>query len=317
MDQKTQGITEYLTEFSQTLQSQKRRPRTIGSYGGDVSLFTDWFRRQHGHSPTLTDITTADICAYRTHLHQACRLTPNTVNRRLAGLRVFFGWAVDTGHLTINPAARIHNIKLTATTPRWLSQTEQQRLLKTLKQTVQYTRVRAGGQITPKLEHALRDQAVILTLLNTGLRALELAQLRLADVTLSAQQGSLYVRDGKGGQVRTVPLNGMVRDVLSAYLNARPNAQPRHLFVGKDGPLSTRQVLRILKKYARASGLDPADMTAHNLRHTFGRNLIEANVNLEQVARLMGHASLETTRRYTTPGDDDLQQAVEKVGGKL
>ncbi len=53
----------------------------------------------------------------------------------------------------------------------------------------------------------------------------------------------------------------------------------------------------------------------HVLRHTFGKNLVDAGVSLDQVATLMGHVNLNTTRRYATPDTRDLQQAVEKVVG--
>ena len=66
--------------------------------------------------------------------------------------------------------------------------------------------------MTPALEQAMRDRAIVLTLLNTGLRVLELAQLTLPDLTISERKGNLYIREGKGGKARTVPLNGAARN---------------------------------------------------------------------------------------------------------
>ena len=108
-------------------------------------------------------------------------------------------------------------------------------------------------------------------LINTGLRVLELAQLSLGDVSLSECKGSLYIRDGKGGKTRTVPLNAEARNALAAYLAIRPTDDRTYLFLGQRGPIRSRQLQRIVKKYTQRSGLQPAEISAHTLRHTYGR----------------------------------------------
>lgn len=57
------------------------------------------------------------------------------------------------------------------------------------------------------------------------------------------------------------------------------------------------------------------DLSAHTLRHTFAKNLVDAGVTLEKVAALLGHSSLDTTRVYTTPGKSDLEKAVSVLDG--
>lgn len=168
-------ITDFLPDFTNWLQAEDRRPRTITSYNQDVRLFTAWFVQTHGNSPGLTDITALDARDYRTHLQEVCGLTPNTINRRLASLRVFLEWAVEAGHLATNPAAKIRNIQQVESGPRWLTRAEQNRLLNVLERAVQSAQVQAGQRVTAALEQALRDRAIIVTLLNTGLRVLELA----------------------------------------------------------------------------------------------------------------------------------------------
>lgn len=54
-------------------------------------------------------------------------------------------------------------------------------------------------------------------------------------------------------------------------------------------------------------------MTPHTLRHTFGKNLVDAGVGLDRVVQLLGHESVATTRIYATPSEQDLQREVEKV----
>ena len=68
---------------------------------------------------------------------------------------------------------------------------------------------------------------------------------------------------------------------------------------------------RAVKRFARVAGLE--NVTPHILRHTFGKSLLDNGVTLEKVATLMGHSNLNTTRIYTTPGEEDLIEAVEAI----
>ena len=153
----------------------------------------------------------------------------------------------------------------------------------------------------------------MLTLLHTGLRVREVVSLQLEDVHLAERRGSVYVREGKGGKSRSVPLNAEAREALNDYLAVRPAGAGERLFLGQRGPIGSRQVQRLLKKYAQQAGLDEKVLTAHALRHTFGKNLVDAGVSLDRVATLLGHANLNTTAIYTTPSKSDLANAVERI----
>ena len=88
----------------------------------------------------------------------------------------------------------------------------------------------------------------------------------------------------------------------------RPEDTSDALFLSqKGGRLSSRAIA----KFADRAGLD--NVSPHTLRHSFAKNLVDADVGLEKVATLLGHESLETTRLYTQPSKADLQVATEKV----
>ena len=307
------SILDHLTQFRLALQESDRRPRTIDSYAKDVKRFDRWFIQSQSHSPDLGEITPLDVRDYREYMRREMALSPNTINRRLAGLRVFLNWAVDAGHLASNPGARISGIKQVAAAPRWLDRNEQYRLLRALERAVRLAQTEGGADA---LRQAQRDRAIVLTLLHTGLRVRELVSLQVDDIHLAERKGSVYVRYGKGGKSRSVPLNAEAREALEAYLAVRPPAQGARLFLGQRGAIGSRQVQRLLKKIARQAELNVEDVTAHALRHTFGKNLVDAGVSLDRVAMLLGHANLNTTRIYTTPDERDLQQAVEKVSNR-
>jgi len=164
------------------------------------------------------------------------------------------------------------------------------------------------------VEQLTREQAVLLTLLHTGVGISALVGLTLTDVTLGESNGNLCVRPtGRGQPARTLALNAEVRQALSAYLALRRSNRGDRLFVSQRGTLSARQVQRILQKWASAAGIPPERLTAQALRHTFAYNLGQAGVPLDQVAALLGYTNLNPLRGYVSQQPTDLQQAVESI----
>ncbi|MCL5997210.1 MAG: tyrosine-type recombinase/integrase, partial [Chloroflexi bacterium] len=121
-------------------------------------------------------------------------------------------------------------------------------------------------------------------------------------------------RRGKGMKYREVPLNAPARDALATWLKRRfglVGDDVTALFVTKYRQgLQPGAVQHLLRKIAQDAG---TEMTPHIPRHTFAKSLINAGVNIERVATLLGHTSLETTRIYTNPTEQDLVKAVEKL----
>ena len=76
-------------------------------------------------------------------------------------------------------------------------------------------------------------------------------------------------------------------------------------------PLRSSGIYYLVKRYAYDARLE--EVTPHTLRHTFGKNLVDAGVPLDRVAQLVGHESVDTTRIHATPAEQDLQREVERV----
>ena len=82
--------------------------------------------------------------------------------------------------------------------------------------------------------------------------------------------------------------------------------------MGKRGEhLKSSGIRDLVQRYTYDARLE--EVTSHTLRHTFGKNLVDAGAPLNWVASLLGHESVDTTRIYTTPSEQDLQREVEKV----
>ena len=113
---------------------------------------------------------------------------------------------------------------------------------------------------------------------------------------------------------RSIPLSVHVRKALQSYLKIRPDEDEEDLLLGQRGPLSEWGIHAIVKKYAYQARLE--DVTAHTLRHSFAKNLVDAGTPLDQVALLLGHDSLDTTKIYTQPSKRNLERAVRNAAGE-
>jgi len=163
-----------------------------------------------------------------------------------------------------------------------------------------------------KSYHDLRDRAVLLTLLDTGLRASELVELNVGD--LATPTGSVVVRQGKGGKVRTVFLGSKTLREVNRYLRPRGTlAGGVPLFATEQGCRLKYEGLRdIVRRRAEQAGV-PAP-TLHSFRRAFALACLRNGVDVYSLQRLMGHADLSVLRRYLAQTEGDLQRAHERGG---
>ena len=223
-----------------------------------------------------------------------------TLNRRLAWLKQYAAWGQQQEVVHRDMRRRIMAIPIQRKqqlAPRSLAPSEARKLLKEVK---------ARGND--------RDEAIIATLLYTGLRVGELVSLRIGDVTLSERKGVIHIRAevAKGGKERDVPVPKKARETLEIYMKKRPSKSNEPLFIGRQGTFSAEGVAAVVTKYADWSRLE--GVTPHILRHTFAYNYLENNNNdLVALADILGHTDLNTTRIYTRRGLSDLQEGAQRV----
>lgn len=159
-------------------------------------------------------------------------------------------------------------------------------------------------------ESNARDTAAVALMALAGLRVAETVGLYVGDVSISARKGSVTVRRGKGDSGRTVPLSTEARSLIEPWAHRSPIPTEGPLFVGPAGRLSSKSVDRLTRKVGALAGVA---LSPHVLRHTFVTRLVRSGADLVMVAELAGHRSLETTRRYSLPTEEDREAAVEAV----
>lgn len=289
--------------FLAHLTAQDPSPNTLRAYRQDLQHFAKWFTERNEQPFTLAQFTREDVRQYVRRLNDG-DAAHATVHRRLASLRALTKWAQGTNALTTDPMRDIEGPEKQALAPKWLEKREWSALLREAEAAINSARSDTWRWL------ARRNNAVTVTMLETGLRISEVCALKLADVSLSERKGAVTVLHGKGNKVRVIPLNTDARAALGDWLTLRGTAG-EILFVGKGGePLEEGGVRKMLQELARRA--DIADFTPHTLRHTFAKRLIDDGVSLEKVAALLGHSSLDTTKIYLAPSLRDLENAVER-----
>lgn len=152
-----------------------------------------------------------------------------------------------------------------------------------------------------------RDRAMVMLMLRAGLRRCEVLGVRFTDIQPGDQR--VFVREGKGGHERIVPVDSVFFTHLRAYLSLeRPHgADGEQVFVVMKGPnrgrpLTAAGLDEVLAGARRRAGLTHA--TCHELRHTCFTRLREAGMSLEAIQAQAGHANLDTTRVYLHLSND-------------
>ena len=182
------------------------------------------------------------------------------------------------------------------------------------------------GVISDRSPFGVRDLAMLVLALHTGLRVAELAGLRVEHVCGAKPGGGRRVRQvlalpaelAKGGRPRDLPLNESARQAVLQILVFN---HQRGFAVDPGAPLfpnrqhramSTRAVRRMLEKYCHLADLDQA-VTPHTLRHSFASRLLECGGNTHQVQQLLGHVRLSSSQVYLHTNPESLTALVSRL----
>jgi len=175
------------------------------------------------------------------------------------------------------------------TNRRWLNEYQQDALLQAVART-----------------RSKRDRAIIMFMLNAGLQTSEVANVKLEDIEISPQKGSVTLRGGEGEKDRIVPLTEVARKAIEGYLEERPKKNHRHLFLGvRGGPMEPTAIDSLIQRLAHDPWL--SGMTPEMLRHTFVKDLLDDGESVARVAQLLGYDSATLVQMYATSSELSLQ----------
>lgn len=211
-------------------------------------------------------------------------VTPATVNRGLACIKHMYTKAIEWGYVKTNPAKGVRFLKEPPGRLRYLEPLEVEVLLKA-----------CAAHIHP----------IVVTALNTGMRKGEILNLKWGAIDLNNRR--ITVTNSKNNEARVIPINGTLYQELSKLPR---KSKSEYVFAnGKDRPLGD-----IKKSFATAlkrAGIQ--DFRFHDLRHTFGSQLVMQGVDLRTVQQIMGHKEIKMTMRYSHLSPGHVQEAVGKL----
>lgn len=274
-------------------QQKGLRVSSLRSYRDTMRLFLPFIADQV-HRPLsrlqLEDLSLERVLAFLKHLEQDRHNRIPTRNQRLAALRTFFEY-------------------LGRRSPELLHLSQQVAAIPVKRTPLPDTRFIAREQVQQLFEHlpslgrlALRDRALLLFLYNTGARVQEVADLRIAHLTLERPHSVRL--HGKGNKWRQCPLWQETAEQLTELLRSRKVGPEDAVFVSASGRPLTRfglyKRVRRLTAEVVTSGCagDARRVSPHIWRHTAAVHLLEAGVDVNVIRGWLGHVSLNTTHRY-------------------
>lgn len=241
-------------------------PITAALYRRNLQPLVDWLAAQR--VARLDRLTTPRLRSYFADL-QTGRAKPyslNTLHQRYRTIRTWLNWCVAQGHLAVNPILAVRSPELPRPVARFVS-------LESLTQLLEAARC---------TKHPTRDYAIVLLLIDTGIRRQELASLELADLNLDTHQ--VTVRRGKGGRGRVLPISSQAAKALARWLALRSPTLPTLFGLRSNG------VYLLLRRLGRQIGLPL--LSPHKLRHSFGTFYTG---DIYDLAKIMGHRDIKTT----------------------
>ncbi|MEM1071775.1 MAG: site-specific tyrosine recombinase [Planctomycetota bacterium] len=264
------------------------RPNTLEAYRRDLDDLAVFLHQRGIGNPDA--ITSRLLSEHMQYLTAERHLSPATITRHLATIRVFCKWLHASGRVEENPADVLERPARWTNLPSVLSPGQLRALLG-----------------VPEPEHDpdrlwLRDRALLELLYSSGLRASELCA--VAEDDLIRDVGVIKVT-GKGDKQRLVPVGVPALEAVERYaadgrpiLAARGPSPTHQLFLSRTGrPLERVALWQIVKRCASRAGL--TGVHPHVLRHSFATHLLSGGADLRVVQELLGHADVTTTQIYT------------------
>jgi len=284
---------EYFSEYIRQKYRRNCKPNTLRQATGSLIQFLSFYRdtgKQH-----LEQITREDIEAFIEGL-QDRGLTPNTVRTRLCVVYAFVRFLIEKKVVSYELLERRIKLKLPDRLPRAIDPLDLKRLLSVIDK--------------------VRDRALLLLLLRTGMRIGELLNTKVHDVDLNNHRIIIYEAE-KNSVGRVVYYSEDAQEALLSWLRVR-NTFKENLFYGQGHkPLCYEAARSMFNKYLEKAELLYSGYTLHCLRHTFATDLLNARMPLECLRVLLGHTSLEVTRIYARLTDKTREQeyfmAMERI----
>lgn len=265
---------ETLTNFTNQL-TLSMSSNTVQGYHHDVKKFLIFIENKE--VKRATRVKPEHIINYLVY-EKATGKSDSTLNRYLVAIKCFFNYLKKTKIVEKDVTFDVKPPKIHNKPPKILTKNEITLILQ---------------QPNIKTFSGLRDRAILELLYSSGLRASELCDLELEDIT----QSSVRISCGKGKKTRTIPMTENAAQWIAAYVNEYRGIEEGYLFLTMNFKQMRRQLLcEIVNTYAKKAEIK--GVTPHTFRHACATHLLEEGAGISMIQILLGHNSLATTQKY-------------------
>ena len=289
-------------DFITYLKSEKGSSAlTVKAYAYDLRNFIEYLSRVSGDpEPDLMAVSQADIRAWLADLAGA-DMANTSLARKLQSVRSFYNYLRRHRGFERNPAARLRAPRPGKPLPSFVPESQSQAMFDVAEKDLAAHHPATLAERVAKE----RDYLIVLMLYTTGIRSSELTGLLDADVDL--RRGELKVL-GKRNKERMIPFGQELSEAIARYRDVRREmadtfgiaAEGGTFFIRHDGsPLYYGIVYRAVNTALREARVATSKRSPHVLRHSFATDMLNNGADLASVQKLLGHASLATTQRYT------------------
>ena len=288
----------YTKDFIEYLQKERRMSKnTLEAYKRDVQEFIA-FEGCRGMTDLL-DTSSTEIVAFLHNLKINGK-SAATVNRKLASVRAFFNFLINSGLIQNNPTVDIKSPKIERRELEYLTIEEVDKLLAVPDDSVR----------------GVRDRAILEVLYATGIRVSELIDADLEDINMRM---GFITCEGEQSKARIVPLGRPARAALEEYIYearrafVKDNTEEKALFVNYYGSRLTRQGLwKVLKEYGEKAGIKKR-LTPNIMRNSFAVHMLQNGADLKSLQELMGHEDITATQAYLSVTKNRIKDVYDKT----
>jgi len=281
---------EHVEEYLRDQNRRHCRPNTLRSTFSSLDIFLSFARASH-----LEEITREDLFAFIEH-EQDRGMKPSTVNTRVRRVKAFIRFLADRGIVRPDILPKRIVVKIPDSLPRAMTPEDVRRLLSVIDHT--------------------RDRAMVLVLLRTGMRIGELLHLLVREVNLKERRVEIYEAE-KTRVGRVVYLSEDAGAAWRAWFKQRDPQKKLVFYAQGRHSMSYNNARQRFRKYLAKAALIYRGYTLHSLRHTYASELLNAGMRLECLQQLLGHSSIEMTRRYARLTDKTREQEYFQAMGRI
>ena len=277
---------------------KKYSPLTINAYQKDLESFQK-FNQEQFDDMSIKAVNYSQIRSWIIYLVET-GITNRSINRKISSLNTYYKFLLKVDNLEMNPLAKHRALKMSKKVQIPFSENE-------------ISAVLDDFNFDDSFE-GIRDKLIIELFYSTGIRRIELVQLKLVDIDLSNRTLKVL---GKRNKERLLPLLNTVIETIKSYLIKRQELKIINdktiLFLTKKGiKIYETLVYRIINDYfSRAS--TKVKKSPHILRHSFATHLLNQGADLNAVKELLGHSSLAATQIYTHNSITELKKVYAKT----